>query len=354
MLNQAEIDALLSGTIETEDTPDKQGVNLAQLAAQPTTIPHKNNKGKHIRPYNFWSPDRFSKEQMRAIEMMHEDLVERLTTSLPPFLRVNLQPRVVLVEQGRFHDLLRDLAPGSLFHLIALPPLPGLMVLTISSKINDVILEQRLGGQAEQAHQQQELTQIDQMLLRGLAEHILSDIKAAWSKIVAIEPRVEDSTTNYHWVQMSMGNEKVMLVAFEMIFQDATGTMNVYIPFNMLKPIAGLLKPHIWLSMGKERQPDIDAHQDALKRLSQITVPLRVILGNANLTVGELANLRPGDVLPLNTSVQQALSVQVVDNTRFLAHVGLVGKHLAVQITSIITNSDSTPDNGSKSRHHNE
>ncbi len=39
---------------------------------------------------------------MRAVELVHEDLTERLTTSLPTFLRTNLRPRLVHTEQGVF------------------------------------------------------------------------------------------------------------------------------------------------------------------------------------------------------------------------------------------------------------
>ncbi len=351
MLTQSEIDALLSGALpatENEEGLKDESGKLkagggAGAADASTAHAAKKPKDEGIRPYNFWSPDRFSKEQVRAVDVMHEDLAERLATSLPPLLRTNLKPRVVFSEQGRFHDLLRDLQPGGLFHLITMQPLPGQMVITISMNINQVILEYRLGGRADRVHKKTELTEIDQMLLRDVIAHILPDIKAAWGKIVAIQPQLEESTTNYHWVQMTMGNDKVMLIAFELVFQDTTGIMNVYIPYSMLKPIAHLLRPHAWLTGGKERANDPDAHQNAFERISNIKVPFRVILGNAALTVSELANLQPGDILQLDTPVQQDLTIQVVNRQLFSARIGQISDrrstapHLAVQITERAT-----------------
>lgn len=81
MLTQAEIDALLSGAIAIESKDGGGDVNLAELMGQTpatTSAPEKAEPGsKKITAYNFWSPDRFSKEAMRAVELVHEDLSEK-------------------------------------------------------------------------------------------------------------------------------------------------------------------------------------------------------------------------------------------------------------------------------------
>jgi len=347
MLSQAEIDALLSGSIEIDAPDTDERVNLAELMDQPsapqaTSAPKKDDR--QIQPYNFWSPDRFSKEQMRAIEMIHEDLSERLTASLPSFLRTNLRPRVVHSEQGRFHDFLKDVPASSLFHIITLAPLPGQMVLTISPEIGYTILELRLGGKPERTSRQRTLTEIDQLLLRGMVEHMLNDIKAAWSKLVVVEPGLDDTTVNYQWVQMVMGNERVMLVAFEMSGQSVTGTMNVYIPFTLLKPIAHLLNPYVWISGQKERQSNPAEHDAVIANLSRVSLPLRVLLGNAELTIREVSELQVGDVIPLEQPVNQDLVVEVAERTRFMARPGRIGNRLAAQITSVVENIDTPLD----------
>ena len=338
MLSQSEIDALLSGAIEL-DKPEDGTVNLAELMGQSsgTASGPKEVSGlsdKKVQAYNFWSPDRFSKEQMRAVELVHEDLGERLTTSLPTFLRTSLRPRLVHTEQGRFSDFLNDLPGNSLFHMINLAPLPGQMVLTISPNISYIILEQRLGGKSEGSRRERPLTDIDQSLLRGLVEHMLNDIKMAWGKMVNIEPGLEDSTVNQHWVQMLMGNDRVMLITFELSIQNISGTMNLYIPFGLLKPIANVLNPHVWITGRKEKVIDPVQRQAAIKSLGSVPLPVRVYLGNAMLSLGELANLKSGDVIQLDKSVRQKLSVQVANQVLFRGQIGRSGNHLAVQVTA--------------------
>ena len=337
MLSQAEIDALLAGTIEVDEKDSPNQVNLADILSQPNEQQKVvEEHHKKIQVYNFWSPDRFSKEQMRALELIHEDLAERLTTSLPAFLRTNLRPRLVHNEQGRFHDFIKEFPQNTLFHMINMVPLPSQMVITLSPNICYMILEQRLGGKVEGNHESHVMTEIDQSLLRGMVEHMLGDIKAAWSKMVTLDPALEDSTTNQNWVHMMMGNERVMLMTMELTIQGVTGTMNFFIPFSTLKPIASVLNPHFWIAGRKEPQQDPVARETALANLSKLYLPIIVTLGEINLKLNEIMNIEPGDVIRLNTRVDEPALVKVGTKSQFTAYIGKSGRHLAVQISSVI------------------
>lgn len=341
MLAQSEIDALLSGAIDFDQKGGEDSANLIDRINQSgEQISLDGKRERKIQPYNFWSPARFSKEQMRAVELVHEDLSERLTTSLPTFLRTNVRPRLVHIEQGRFHDFIKDFPQNTLFHLISLAPLPGHMVLTMSLNISYLILEQRLGGKIEGRFTERALTEIDQSLLRGLVEHMLGDMKGAWSKVVSLEPSLEDSTINQHWVQMMMGNERVLLLTIEINIQGVTGTMSIFIPFNTLKPITDVLNPHIWIAGRKEHQQDPIARQRAMTATMNAMIPVTVILGTVDLQLKDLAHLSIGDVIELDTNIDSSLIVKVANKKQFHARVGKSRKRLGIQITSVYREQD--------------
>jgi flagellar motor switch protein FliM len=318
MLSQSEIDALLKGAIEIEEKDGGGSVNLAEIMGQPSSNAPSTKPGgdssKKIQAYNFWSPERFSKEQIRAVELVHEDLAERLSSSLPTYIRTSLRPRLVHTEQGRFHDFLKDLSDQSLFHLITLAPLPGQMILTISPNVCHVILEQRLGGKME-----------GEPVVRALT----------WSKVASIEPQLDDSTVNQHWVQMLMGNERVLLLTFELSINNITGTMNVYIPFSSLKPISANLNPAVWVTGRKEKQTNPVARQLTLDLLYPVKLPVRVTIGKTRISLGDVANLTVGDVIQLDTNVKSNLLMRVANENLFNVQIGKVGKNIAVQVISV-------------------
>ncbi len=345
MLAQSEIDALLSGAIEMDQKNGEDRVNLAGMMNQQGEHPKgEGEENRRVQTYNFWSPARFSKEQMRAVELVHEDLCERLTTSLPTFLRTNVRPHLIHMEQGRFHDFVKDFPPNTLFHLISLSPLPGHMVLTMSLNVSYLILEQRLGGKIEGRFTEHALTEIDQSLLRGLVEHMFGDIKGAWSKVVSLEPSLEDSTVNQHWVQMMMGNERVVLLTVELVIQGVTGTLSIFIPFNTLKPITNVLNPHIWIAGRKEQQQDPAARQTALQTMMKAVVPIKVLLGNADVSMKDLMSLTVGDVIELENSVADPLVVQVANKKQFYARVGKSRKQLGIQICGVYRDESTHPE----------
>lgn len=335
MLAQSEIDALLSGAIGFDQKNGEDNINLPEGSHQAGESGSDGKRERKIQAYNFWSPARFSKDQIRAVELVHEDLSERLTTSLPTFLRTNVRPRLVHIEQGRFHDFVKDFPQNTLFHLISLAPLPGHMVLTMSHNVSYLILEQRLGGKIEGKFTERTLTEIDQSLLRGLVEHMLGDMKGAWSKVVSLEPSLEDSTVNQHWVQMIMGNERVLLLTLEINIQGVAGTMSLFLPFNTLKPITEVLNPHIWIAGRKEQQQDPVARQLAMQAMLKAVVPVTVMLGSADMPLKDLMSLSIGDVIELDTLIDNPLVVKVANKKQFHARVGKSRKRLGVQITGI-------------------
>ncbi|NPV84690.1 MAG: flagellar motor switch protein FliM [Anaerolineae bacterium] len=341
MLTQAEIDALLAGAIEIEQADEKDGgVNLAKLmGAKPEAAAAEEAEDvsdRKVRPYNFWSPDRFSKDQMRAIELVHEELGERLSNTMPTFLRTNVRPRIVHTEQGRFHDFLSDLHPNSLFHLITLAPLPGQMLITISQEVSFIILEQRLGGRSDPRFKDHVLTDIDQSLLQDLIENMLNDIKASWSKVTTVEPKLVDSTTNQHWVQMMIGNERVMMVTFEIMINQVTGTMSFYVPYSMVKPVINDLNTHRIITGRKEQMQDPTARRINFDNLCRVILPVRVLLGSSKVAMKDIVQMRVGDVFVLNTNVKDELTVEIAKKPRFVGRIGRQGNKLAIQINGTV------------------
>ena len=196
-----------------------------------------------------------------------------------------------------------------------------------------MILEQRLGGQSDKKMISHVLTEIDQSLLHDLVENMLNDIKASWSKVVAVEPKLVDSTVNQHWVQMMVGNERVMTIAFEIMMQQVTGTMSFYIPFSMLKPVIAHLNPHTIITGRKEQFSDPKARLINMENLKRISLPLKIVLGNANVRFEDLTQLKAGDVIVLDHFANQDVNIKVAGQNRFTGKVGKVGKRMGIKIT---------------------
>ena len=74
VLSQSEIDALLSAI--------SSGKSLDNIDTKRVEVEHRK-----IKIYDFKRPDKFSKDQIRTLQMMHENFARVTTTSLSAQLR---------------------------------------------------------------------------------------------------------------------------------------------------------------------------------------------------------------------------------------------------------------------------
>lgn len=70
------------------------------------------------------------------------------------------------------------------------------------------------------------------------------------------------------------------------------------------------------------------------RRLGEIPLELRAVLGTTELTLDELNGLQAGDVIPLHRRVEEPLEIQIDGETRFQARTGLAGQSVALEIVS--------------------
>ena len=76
-------------------------------------------------------------------------------------------------------------------------------------------------------------------------------------------------------------------------------------------------------------QADLKSHLDA------VSVPVCAVLGTGHLSMQDLLDLRPGDIIRLDSRADQELAIAIGAQNAYLGRPGRVGEKLAVQITSI-------------------
>ncbi len=85
ILSQDEIDALLTAVSSGKSVP-AEAPRPAGGGSRPTGAAPKREK-KRLKVYDFRRPDKFSKDQIRTLQMMHETFGCLTTTSLSAQLR---------------------------------------------------------------------------------------------------------------------------------------------------------------------------------------------------------------------------------------------------------------------------
>jgi flagellar motor switch protein FliM len=322
-LSQKEIDALLS-ILPTGDSNEP-------------SIPASGSAGTRyvgsVRTYDFRSPDKFSKEQIRTLQMIHENFARRVGSALAAYLRATVYLSCVHIEQGSFADFLQNIPVSSIAAVLKAEPLPGRILLTLDSTTATIAIDRLLGGFGK-ALDDHQVTDIEQSLIRGVLEYFADGLEEAWRNVITLNVNLEETTLNPEFVQVALPSDAAIFLGFEMKIRDSNGMMSICIPYSVLKPIVSELSPHTWVA---GETSETGKHRDGLiNHLRQTQVDLAVLLGEATVDFEDLLQLQSGDVLVLDTLVSRPLPVMVGDEKRYFGYPGMTGSHMAVQITEVM------------------
>ncbi len=317
VLSQDEIDQLLtaisSGDVETEEV-------------------HQATEQRKIKIYDFKRPDKFSKEQIRTVSIMHETFARLTTTSLSAQLRSLVQVHVASVDQLTYEEFIRSIPNPTTLAVINMDPLKGSAILEIDPAITFSIIDRLFGGQGESAKVTRDLTDIEQSVMEGIIVRILGNMREAWSQVIDLRPRLGQIETNPQFAQIVPPTEMVVLVTLETKVGEVEGMMNFCIPYLTIEPIISKLSAQYWYS--SVRRGTTTENLNILReRLSTVDVMVVAEIGSMNLTVREVLSLVLGDVIRLpDVRAGDPMVLNVGNRPKFLCKPGVVGKKLAVQI----------------------
>lgn len=325
VLSQQEIDALLSslstGDVSAEEIKQEQ-------------------EEKRIRLYDFRRPNRFSTEQMRTLEMMHENFARLLTTFFSAHLRTAADINLLSVQELTYDEFIRSVLNPTVMLVGRTRELDSDMIMEMNPVLAFTVIERMLGGPGVATGEARSLTDIEQMIIRRLAGQVFRNLDDAWSHVTVLQPSIERVETNPQFVQIVAGNEMVALVSFEVQLNEAQGILNLCYPYVFLKPVVHKLSARHWFSRSQREEMPPEGTELLRQRLARARVPLTVEIGKSEINTRDLLSLQEGDVIPLEAKVREALDVRVGTRAKFKARPGVVGTHLAVEITEICVEED--------------
>jgi len=296
VLSQDEIDQLLTAISSGDVEPEE--------AHQPTDQ-------RKIKIYDFKRPDKFSKEQIRTVSIMHETFARLTTTSLSAQLRSLVQVHVASVDQLTYEEFIRSIPNPTTLAVINMDPLKGSAILEIDPAITFSIIDRLFGGQGEGTKVTRDLTDIEQSVMEGIIVRVLGNMREAWSQVIDLRPRLGQIETNPQFAQIVPPTEMVVLVTLETKVGDVEGMMNFCIPYLTIEPIISKLSAQYWYS--SVRRGTTTENLNILReRLSTIEVTVVAEIGAMDLTVRDVLSLRAGDVIRLqHTRTRDPMIVKV-------------------------------------------
>jgi len=320
MLSQEEVDALLAAFDKGDNNEGAGGSDEAQTAVL---------SDKKITVYNFRRPDRVSKEQLRSLELMHEAFARNLAVSLSGYLRALTEVNLVSVDQMTYNEFLLSLPNPTCFNIYSISPLEGNIVIEFNPTVAFPVLDRLLGGSGKSLGEIRALTDMELQMLEGFLNRIVENLSDTWREVTPLTFKIEAKETNPQVAQIVSLAEIVILLAFEIKIAEISGFLNICIPFVSIESIADKLSLQYRFASVKKQKGETGKVKELIDNMS---IPISVDLGKTAISIKELLELRNGDVINLEKSIDDSLLVKVSDQPKFFARPGVVNRKKAVKI----------------------
>jgi flagellar motor switch protein FliM len=308
VLSQKEIDQLINGFDDLmEEMPDDAVVR-----------------------YDFTRPNRFSRDQLRNLEKIYSTFARSASTTFSVVTRRRVEMHVGSIEELVFDEFVRSIPSPTMLNVFSIAPLQGTCVLEMNLDIVYIIFDIICGGSGRPV-KRRELTDIEIEIMRGVISTILSeDLKNAWSEIVSINPELVAIESNPQHMRIAGPTDATSVASISIKIGDYQGMLNVCIPYAILEPM--LPKLSGVYSLGKTEVSEVDLEVFRRSVVSHARATCEAVLGSSTLCVEDLLELGIGDVIPLNRSPHDPITIEIEGKPRFLGRPGKRGSKLAVQI----------------------
>ncbi len=333
ILDQSEVDALLaavdSGTIEEEHRESRV-----------FSRHRREGENAEVRSYDFKRPERVSKDQMRALQTLHETFARNFGASLSGFLRTIIEVKVATCEQMTYSEFISSLPNPTSFNLIQSDKLEGQMCLEISPLIIYPIIDRLLGGTSTDLFiPQRPMTLIETRLIGNVTNRGLSALSEAWASVKAMVFSISATESNPQLVQIVPPNEVVVVLGFELKMSNRAGTMNLCIPYNVMEPVIEDLSAQSWFSSMKNTKSKAIEGQ-ITRGLGRAGLSVIGMLAETSITLDDLINMAPGDLIMSDKPANQPVVLCVEGERKFLAQIGQFKGKRALRVTRAISPND--------------
>ena len=318
VLSQNEIDNLLAALSSGELDADQM----------------QDSGDKQVKNYDFKRPTKFSKEHLRTLEIIYEHYGRLLSTNVPVYLRKNVQVSVASSETVTFAEFSNALSNPVLLTIVNFSPLQGSIIMELTSGLGYAIIDRMLGGKGETLEKTREFSEIEMSIIERVMVICMQLLREPWKNVTEVNPYLERIETNPQFAQIISPSDMVALVTMNVKVGDVEGLMNVCLPFFTLESVMDRLNTKFWFAnMQKMDEEDYEQFIETMVR--KVDVPVKAVLGKSVITVNDFVNIQVGDIIRLDSKVDDELDVYVGNIKKFSAVPGASKEAYAVRITSV-------------------
>lgn len=319
MLQQNDVDALLAALVSSQET--ENGV----------PIKSSNRSFNEVKIYDFVRPDNLPSEFLRALENINSSFGRVLAGLLTGYLSLSVQVETLSIDQMTYRQFCNAVPELTTLVTFSIGPLEGTALFELNPHLAWYLIDRGLGGQGELIESPREFTAMERGLLDDLFRRILREFGKTWETLLPLKPTLREVLHNPTIVRTVQPDDRMVVCSFGITMSGISGMCNYCIPISSLDFERLLSSDNNWESPGL-----IVSTQQEQERVEELLLntlmPVRACLPDLIVPVGELASLRAGDIIHLDTMLDDPVIVRMGNVACFSGRPVTMKDRMAVEI----------------------
>lgn len=303
ILSQEEIDALLNGVnngeVETEAASPADG---------------------EIRSFDFAEQDRIIRGRLPTLEMVNERFMRYIRNGLFGLLRKSCEISALGVRMAKFTEYVHGLSIPASLNLVKMKPLRGTALYVIEPRLVFTVIDNFFGGDGrfKARIEGREFTPTENRVIQILLRELFTAMEEAWRPVLGVSFEFQSSEMNPQFASIVSPTETVVISRFQIELEGGGGEVHLTMPYSMIEPIRDLLDAGIQSDRAEQDERWSESLRDDV---FDAELEISSILLETRISLGDLARLRPGDVIPVD--VPELVTVFAEDVPFYRARFGV-------------------------------
>lgn len=298
----------------------------------------EETSSKEITKYDFRDRGRMPRARMRHLQILHDRYAQHLGMSLSAYLRNGTDVQLEQIVQTSTREVLQELAdPTAVF--LSQTESGDVVAAIFDNTLAFALVDRLLGGTSCEPTSDRGLTEIEQSVLQGLVELVLSALCHIWAPSYEIALTVERVETHAGLVTLDPPEEGRLVLHFNVVVGGGEGTVTGGLQIVLPLTIATPLSTELARDFVHEREKvvlDEEQRNRIEEQLMRTPMPLTVDLVAREVTAGDLLQLQPGTVLNLGRAMDEPAEIHVGGVPKFEAILAMVEGQPAAEIRSAL------------------
>lgn len=320
-LSQEEVDALLKGvTGETDDTPQAEDTG-------------------GIKPYDLGRQERIVRGRMPTMELINERFARYLRIGLFNFMHRSTEISVGPVRVQKYSDFIRNLVVPTNLNLVQVKPLRGTGLIVLDPNLVFLVVDNLFGsdGRFHTRVEGRDFTPTEQRIINGMLKVVFAEYEKAWKPVFDISFEYVRSEMNTQFANIATPSEIVVAFTFTLELSGNSAEMHICLPYSMIEPIRDVL----YSTMHSE-QAGSDQRWTSLLRRQLLTAEVELVapLAATDISLGDVARLKVGDIVPLD--IAELVNVKVDGVPLMNCRYGINNGQYALKVEKFLAPEEAT------------